>query len=237
MKITIIHGSPRKGNTYAATQVLKDEMAKHGQVEWVEFFMPQDLPDFCRGCENCFRYGENKCPQSSKTLPMLEQMISSDGLIITTPVFVMRETAAIKNFLDHYAWIFIVHRAHPSMFSKKALILSSTVGAGTKDAIKAVKISLKFWGVNKIDSFAFKTFGDRWNEMKAKKKDKIAGQIQNKAKAFHKEVASGKKHRPYPIFWLIYHVRRHIMRKANEDSLDSRYWQKMGWLSGDKKPF
>ena len=238
MKITIIHGSPRKGNTYAATQVFKEEMSKHGEVEFVDYFMPQDLPEFCKGCMTCYIYGEEKCPHASYVLPILEDMVSSDGLIMTTPVFVMRETACIKNFLDHLGYIYIIHRARPEMFSKKAMVISSTVGAGTKDAIKAVKVSLKYWGVNRIDSYAFKTFGDDWDVMKADKKGKITSQLNKKADKFYREVASGKRHSPSLFLRFNYLLFRFIIRKHyEEDSLDAQYWKKMGWYSGKNNPF
>ncbi|MDF1616917.1 NAD(P)H-dependent oxidoreductase [Petrocella sp. FN5] len=38
MKIVVIHGSPRKGNTYKATKQFKEEMEKQGEVEFVDFF-------------------------------------------------------------------------------------------------------------------------------------------------------------------------------------------------------
>jgi len=238
MKITIVHGSPRRGNTYAATEVFKQELSKQGPVEFVEFFMPQDLPEFCKGCMSCYLYGEDKCPHAKYTLPILEEMVSSDALIMTTPVFVMRETAGIKNFLDHLGYIFIVHRARPEMFSKKAMIISSTVGAGTKEAIKAVSISLKYWGVNRIYSYSFKTFGDNWNVMQAAKKEKINHQLKKKAVMFYREVASHKRHAPYPFIRVMYRVSLFIMRKYYEDdSLDCQYWKKMGWYSGKTSPF
>ncbi|HPF17607.1 MAG TPA: flavodoxin family protein [Thermotogota bacterium] len=238
MKITIIHGSPRKGNTEAATQVFKEEMLKQGDVKFVEFFMPKDLPEFCKGCMNCYLYGEDKCPHAQYTLPILKEMVDSDALIFTTPVFVMRETACIKNFLDHYGYLFIVHRARPEMFAKKAMIISSTVGAGTKDAIKSVGISLKYWGINKIHSYSFKTFGDNWEVMKKDKKITITRQIQKKARRFFRDVASGKRHSPYLLIRFMYQVSRFIIRKYYEnESLDSRYWKQMGWYSGEKNPF
>jgi len=165
-------------------------------------------------------------------------MVSSDALIMTTPVFVMRETACIKNFLDHLGYIFIIHRARPEMFSKKAMIISSTVGAGTKDAIKAIKISLKYWGVNRIDSYDFKTFGDDWDVMKADKKEKITSQLKKKASKFYREVASGKHHPPSLFLRFNFRLFRFIIRKYYEDdSLDCQYWKKMGWYSGKKNPF
>ena len=53
MKLTVIHGSPRRGNTYRAAQLFLEALKKRGQIEAREFFLPQDLPEFCRGCIAC----------------------------------------------------------------------------------------------------------------------------------------------------------------------------------------
>lgn len=34
MKVCIINGSPRKGNTYKATSIFKEELKKNGDVEF-----------------------------------------------------------------------------------------------------------------------------------------------------------------------------------------------------------
>ena len=120
MKIVIVHGSPRKGNTYKATEVCKEEMRKHGEVEFAEIFLPKDLPEFCCGCMACFLKGKEKCPHAEYTIPILEHMISADALIFTTPVFALSLSGCMKSFLDHYAYIFIVHRSRIEMFKKKA---------------------------------------------------------------------------------------------------------------------
>jgi multimeric flavodoxin WrbA len=238
MKIVVVHGSPRKGNTYKATEFFKDKMQKQGPIEFVDFFLPKDLPEFCCGCMNCFLRGEEKCPHAAQTLPILEQMVSADALIFTTPVFVLSLSGCMKSFLDHFAYIFIVHRARPEMFKKKAFIISSTVGAGTKTAMKTISTSLKYWGVNRVNTYSFATFGDEWDDMKAAKREKFESQLKKKADTFYKEVASGKIHSPYLLIRTMYLISKFTIKKYTDDSsLDKKYWIEKGWYDGTNTPF
>jgi len=238
MKIVVVHGSPRKGNTYAATQVFMEELKKHGPVEFSEFFLPKDLPEFCCGCMICFLKSENLCPHAKYTLPMLNDMLEADALIFSTPVFVLQVSGGMKSFLDHYGHLFIVHRPRPEMFRKKAFIISSTAGVGTKAAIKTIKDSLRYWGINRVYSLSFATFGDEWINMKADKKSKITSRIKKKAARFYREVASEKRHYPYFLIRFMFFVRKIIMKKFDDDSsADKRYWIEKGWLKGTNSPF
>ena len=62
MEVTVIHGSPRKGNTYEIAQKFMREMQTQGEVSFREFFLPQDMPEFCRGCFTCILRDEKLCP-------------------------------------------------------------------------------------------------------------------------------------------------------------------------------
>ncbi len=75
MKITIIHGSPRKGNTYEAANIVKEEMEKHDEIEFKEYFLPNDMPEFCRGCFSCFFKGESFCPHAKYVQPIVSDML------------------------------------------------------------------------------------------------------------------------------------------------------------------
>ncbi len=238
MKIVIVYGSPRRGNSYKATQVFKDEISKLGRVEFIEYFLPKDMPNFCRGCASCFINGEDKCPDYKYTKPILEQMLLADAFIFTTPVYVLQTSGCMKSFLDHFAFLFIVHRPRPEMFRKKAFIIASTVGAGAKEAIKTISTSLKFWGVNRVYSFSFATFGEDWDIMRAEKKEKIVAKIKRKANKFYREVISGKIHYPYLYILLMFYIRRMIMKKVETElSMDKKYWIERGWFNGKGNPF
>jgi len=236
MKITIINGSPRKGNTYAATQLFKSEMMACGDVAFMEFFLPQDMPEFCRGCMLCLDKNEQLCPHSEYTLPILEALIVADALIFTTPVFALQATGAVKAFLDHYAFMFIVHRARPEMFGKKAFVLSTTAGTGTKPAMKTIITSLKYWGINKIYSFGFNMWSTNFETMNPKRRINIESKIKKYAKRFYKEVASGKKYSPYLITKFMFYFRRNMIKKDDEAiSSDKRYWKEQNWFN--QSPF
>jgi len=243
VKIVIINGSPRKGNTYAATQIFKNEMTTCGDIEFIEFFLPQDLPEFCRGCMLCLEKKEQLCPHSEYTLPILDAIIAADAIIFTTPVFVLQAPGAVKNFLDHFAFMFIVHRARPEMFCKKAFVLSTTAGAGTKAAMKTIITNLKFWGVNRIFSFGFNIFGIDFENMNPNRKAKVEKKLKKSAKRFYIEAAIGKKRSPYWLTRFMFYLRRSMLKKEDEKlsatdesgTADKRYWIKQNWFK--ENPF
>ena len=68
-------------------------------------------------------------------------------MIFTSPVYVYHCTGAMKSFLDHYGWRWMVHRPEEKIFSKQAVILSTAAGAGMKSANKDIKDSMFFWGI------------------------------------------------------------------------------------------
>ncbi|MCL2078061.1 MAG: flavodoxin family protein [Oscillospiraceae bacterium] len=236
MKITVFHGSPRKGNTYAATQNFKKEMEKSGNIEFTEFFLPQALPEFCRGCFLCFEKSEQSCPHTEYTMPILDAMLKADALIFTTPVYVLQTTGAVKAFLDHFGFIFIVHRARPEMFGKKAFVISTTAGAGTKAAMKTIVTNLKFWGVNRIHSLGIAMLAGNFETMNPKRRSKFEKKLKKSAERFYKEIISGKKRSPYLLTKFMFYFSRSMLKKETEaDTADSRYWKEQGWF--EKSPF
>lgn len=238
MKITIIHGGPRKGNTYKAAETVKSEMLKHGEVEFKEYFLPRDMPEFCKGCCNCFFKGENHCPHAEYVQPIVVDMLDSDGLIFTSPVYVLCESGCIKALLDHLAYMFMPHRPQKEIFSKKALILSTTAGAGTHGSMKPIATSLTFWGVNKIYRCGVTMWALSWEDMEAKRKKHYTKKIVKSANRFYNDVASKKRHHPSPIQWIMFHICRQMNKgtQTSKPSLDSAHWLANGWLDG-RSPF
>lgn len=166
MKICIVHGSPRKGNTYKAAQIFKDQMGKNGEVEFTEFFLPKDMPEFCCGCFTCFDKGEDKCPHSEYTQPIIKSIRESDGIIFTSPVYVLAESGAIKSFLDHYGYQYLSHRPMEEMFSKVGMVISTTAGAGTRHSIKTITRNLDWWGIKRVYNCGLRIFAKNWEDMK-----------------------------------------------------------------------
>jgi multimeric flavodoxin WrbA len=236
MNITVVHGSPRKnGNTYTAARQFMSAMQICGDVTFTEFFLPDALPEFCRGCMICVMSGEDQCPHKAYTLPILDAMLKADALIFTTPVYVMSESGVMKAFLDHFPYLYFVHRPREEMFAKKAFVLSTTLGAGTKSAIKTVSASLRFWGVNRVYSAGFALHEVTWDKIPARRKQKIESRIAQRATAFYGEVASKKRKRPYMFLQIMSIFMRKMAAGYDDDFLDKQYWLQKGWLK--KSPF
>ena len=243
MRIAVIYGSPRKGNTFRAAQIFLEAFRLEALSRKVydditvdEIYLPRDLPEFCRGCMTCFLRGETRCPDATQVHPILEQMLAADALLFTTPVYVLQASGSMKNFLDHLGYIFMVHRARPEMFSKKAFILSSTVGAGTRAAIKTISTSLKYWGVNRIYSYGFAIMSEDWGKMAPKRTARVEKALKRRGAAFYRESMAGRR-RPYMHTWFLFRVLRMMIRGYDASNLDRQYWHSMGWLDGTASPF
>ncbi len=142
MKILVIMGSPRKGNTYRAAKKIEEFMQSKGNVEF-EYLMLKDADlSQCSGCFVCFMKGENHCPHKDDA-PVIEQkMHAADGVIFATPVYGMNVSALMKTFIDRFSYIF--HR--PRFFDKKALLLSTTGALGLKEVLNYLKLVAGIWG-------------------------------------------------------------------------------------------
>lgn len=237
LRICIIHGSPRRGNTYKATIIFKEELQKYGGVEFTEFFLSRDLPHFCNGCYTCFEVGEEKCPHAEYVQPIVSAIREADGLILTSPVYVLSESAQMKAFLDHLAYVYIPHRPIEEMFSKVAMVISTAAGGGTGEAIKSISRSLRFWGIKRIYKCGFALHAANWDDMKYEKQKKFEGILRKRARMFYNSVQV-REHLYTPIFTrIVFSAIRHIISGYSDGALDKEYWRENGWLDGKQRPF
>lgn len=237
MRICVVHGSPRKGNTYKAVEIFKEELRKKGEVEFTEFLLPKDMPKFCCGCFLCFEKGEEKCPHAQYVQPIAGAMREADGLIFSSPVYVLAESGAVKALLDHFGYIFIPHRPMEEMFSKVAMVISTTAGAGTNHSTKTVARSLRYWGVKRIYKYGCALNAKEWHEMKPQRREKVEGEIRGKANQFYKAVEK-RGQLSTPIFTrIIFRLMRGMLGGYADGQTDKEYWREKGWLDGKCKPF
>jgi multimeric flavodoxin WrbA len=229
MKICIIHGSPRKGNTYKVAEMFKKELIKKGDVEFTEFFLNKDVPVMCCGCYNCFNYGEDKCPHVEYIQPIIDVIKEADGLIFTTPVYVMGETAQMKAFLDHCGYLFMVHRPMEEMFSKVAMVISTTAGAGTGYAIKAICRSFDFWGIKRIVKYGISIWAPSWDAMKPERINKQTRILAKKTGKFYKLLRKRNSLRPRLFTKILFRFMKIGVFKMKQESMDKKYWLSKGW--------
>lgn len=231
MKVAIFHGSPRKGNTYKATKIFMDALQKNGDVQYMEFFLPKSLPEFCTGCQLCLSYPSDKCPHAEYVTPILKAILESDIMVFTTPHYgACSMSSSMKNLLDHLDFLTLTVTPREELFTKKAFIISTATGSTA--AIKPIKKYLKNWGINRVYSLGFRMFTDKWEKLKESKKSKFERQLQKAAN--HLYFANVK--RPYISTVFMYHMSKFILKKyVGEDAYPYKYWKEKGYFT--KNPF
>lgn len=219
MKYLIINGSPRKKNTWKI--VKQAQKSIEGDFEEVHL-IAQNIP-ICIGCMNCIMEGEENCPHFSKVNPIIEKIKECDGLIITSPVYAMNVTGLLKNFFDHTAYFY--HR--PEFFTKKALIVVSTAGAGQKKVANYIDETLRHWGFNKNYKITYACGGKDTLETKG---------IDKTAKKFSDDVKSRKIHSPKFMDILYFEVWKAMATSSDPIKADKEFWFSSGLVNYDFSP-
>lgn len=219
MKYVIINGSPRRKNTWEMVERAKKNL--NGEFEEIHL-MKENIP-LCNGCYNCIMEGEDKCPHRDNVKPIVDAMMAADGIIIASPVYAMNVTALLKNFFDHTAYFY--HR--PEFFTKKALVVVSTAGAGQKDVAKYINETLRHWGVNKVYKITY-AFGG---------KDSIDEKsIDDVSRKFAKDVESKKFHSPKLADIVFYDVWKAMALSDDPIEVDKQFWIENDLVSHDFSP-
>lgn len=227
IKITVIHGQSHKGSTYNIAKELCDKL--NGEV--TEFFLPKEFDCFCKGCAACFT-DETKCPDYEKLKTITDAIDEADVIILTSPVYVMHATGAMKAFLDHYGYRFMVHRPEEKMFAKQAVCISTAAGAGMGSTIKDMADSTFFWGVARTYKLGVAVMETRWEMVKPKIKAKIDKKTTALAKQITKSVGKIKPDiRTRGLFAIMV-----MMQKKGFNPADVDYWKAKGWTNG-KRPW
>ena len=150
MKCVVIHGSPRRGNTWDVLNIVLNELKDIPNIEFDVIELKKVKLDTCIGCFNCILKGEDKCPHSNTMKNLIDRIENAEVIIMTSSVYSMQITGLLKNFIDHMSFNF--HRA--KFYKKKGLVIATTAGAGHKQATKYMKELLEFWGLNKVNKIA-----------------------------------------------------------------------------------
>ena len=230
MNILTIMGTSHKENTRAIVDLFLKEF--EGDNTFDEIVLPNDFNKICGGCANCILKGEDKCPHFKEINPLIKKIEKADLIIIGTPVFVGSCTGALKNLLDHLAYMWLVHRPNENMFNKVGLIVTSAGGSGVKATIKLIKSNMFYLGIPKIYNYGVTTMKMGGNYVDYKDKDKIIKQVKKKSLSIKKSINKKKVGFKTKFFFNIFK-----MTQVNGwNKTDSDYWKKMGWLDG-KKPY
>ncbi len=225
MKITLIHGQSHKGSTYHASRMLAENL--DGEIK--EFFLPKDFGEMCVGCAQCILKDEKSCPHYEKLAPLTEAMDDADVLILESPVYVYHVTSAMKAFLEHYGWRWLLHRPEESMFKKQVVCIATAAGGGQKNTCQDMADSAFYWGVGKIYKYGIAVRAMKWADVPQEKKDKIRNDMLSLAAKIKAKNGNVKPSLKTKAFFSI----MSMIVKKRPQSADYAYWKEKGWL--DKK--
>lgn len=229
MKITLIHGQNHQGSSYHIGRMIAEKIPGKNQLE--EFFLPKDLNYFCIGCYMCIE-NEAICPFYQEKNKIMTAVEESDILIFTTPTYCMRASGPMKSFIDLTFTYWMPHKPRKSMFSKKAVVVSTAAGMGTKSAIKDISQTLLFWGVPYVKTYGLEVQAMGWSSVSQEKKEKIdkdTSRIANEV--YKKETRVGIKTKG-----LFYLMRSMYKNNKGASVKEKEYWEKQGWL-GKQRPW
>lgn len=233
MKVIIIYGVTKKGCTYHIAQEVLSQLAQVEEVK--EVFLPKDAPEYCHDCTQCFSAEKPLCCTNEKTNAILEQILWADLIIMTSPVYVYHATAAIKNLLDHYGNIWMVHRPQREMFKKQAILIATAAGGGMKTTIQDMKDSVTMWGVAHVETVSVALFNTDWDKVTVQKRQMITKKVTKAAKRINRNQSKDKirvNFKTKAWFYLVRFMQSHMALNPP----DRLHWEKEGWL-GKERPW
>ena len=219
MKYVVINGSPRRKNTWKMVKQAKTNL--NGDFDEIHL-MKEKIP-LCNGYFKCIVESEEKCPHIDIIKPIVDKMIAADGIIIASPVYAMNVTGLLKNFFDHTAYFY--HR--PEFFTKKALVIVSTAGAGHKKVANYIDETLRHWGVNKVYKISIACGGK--DVLDVSRIDKIS-------RKFNRDMESNKLHNPKLGDIIFFDVWKAMALSDNPIEVDRQFWIKNGLANNDFSP-
>jgi len=229
MKVLVIMGSPRKGNTYHAAERIREIMREKALVEW-EYVMLRDLHlEQCRGCANCIVKGEEFCPVKDDIAGLTQKMHDADGVIFASPVYALQVTGLMKVFIDRHSYI--LHR--PRFFGKKALILSTAGAVGVDDVMKYLDSVVHMWGFE----VACRA-GILDESIPGSRQEENDRTLREAAEAFSAALRRESPSKPNFMDVVIFHgLRATFDELAETFPADRAYWEQKGWMGKEARYF
>ncbi len=161
MKIAILNGSPKKGNTAAMVDAFA-EGAKAAGYEVEILHVGKMKIGGCLGCEYCHGKGEGKCIQKDDMDKVLPAYLESDMIVFASPIYYFAMTAQLYAAMQRVYCI-----GNPAKAKKAALLLSSASPDPYAGAIGTYKGYCAFTGIEDVGICT--AFGDE-NKSEAKMK-------------------------------------------------------------------
>ena len=231
MKILVIMGSPRKGNTFHATERIREILQQTLAVEW-EYVMLRDVDlEQCRGCYTCFARGEEFCPIKDDASNLEQKMKDADGVIFATPVYGLQVSGLMKVFIDRHSYLF--HR--PRFFRQKALILTTAGAVGIKEVLNYLDLVARIWGFDVAARVGILSSATM-EPLPAHREQENERRLQKGAAAFMEALQRNTRSKPGLMDVIFFHVGRAPSAELGKRApADHHYWADQGWLEKGRR--
>lgn len=221
MNVLAICGSPRKGNCYAALNLIKQSNSEHN----VRILMLGDFHlEMCRGCYSCIYNGEETCPLKDDRDLLIRELYAADAVIFASPVYVNQLSALMKKMIERLA--FNGHR--PRFNNKFAMILSVCKAFGTKDANKYMQDVFSSFGFNVVSTLELQSSTNSIKEKLLNNKKTL-----RTFESFVSKTKEGKQKAPTIMNLVMFNMFKYISEVyPDQYKADHQYYQEV-----DKYPY
>lgn len=144
MKIAILNGSPRKGNTTAMVDAFAEGAAEAGHEVEILHVGKMKIAG-CLGCEYCHGKGEGACIQKDDMDKVMPAYLDADMIVYASPIYYFAMTAQLSAAMQRVYAI-----GKPAKATKAALLLSSASPNPYEGSIATYKTAVGYMGMEDL---------------------------------------------------------------------------------------
>lgn len=141
MKIAILNGSPRVGNTAAMVDAFAEGAKEAGHEVEILHVGKMKIAG-CKGCEYCHGKGEGTCVQKDDMEKVMPAYLEADMVVYASPIYYFDVTAQLSAATQRVYAI-----GKPAKATKAALLLSAGSPNPFAGAIASYKDMLAYMGL------------------------------------------------------------------------------------------
>lgn len=147
MKILLISGSPRKGNTEFILSKISEGLKADNEL----ILLRNKKINYCQGCGACFE--TNECLQNDDMSEIISKMTEADLVILGTPNYYDNVSALTKNFFDRTSPFYEGSKLENKKFI--AIISAYQKGESVDNCETAIRNYAKTQKIDVLDVFSF----------------------------------------------------------------------------------
>jgi multimeric flavodoxin WrbA len=225
-RVTAFVGSGRKRYTHYAVQQFLDNLHAFGDVEFEIVALGDYRLETCRGCQYCFKKGEEFCPLQDDRNELIGKIEASDGVVFASPNYSFHVSGMMKSFLDRLGFAF--HR--PRFFGKSftSIVVQGLYGGGK--IVKYFDFVGNGLGFNTVKGSCLRALDPMTEKAQQKIDETLAGQ----SRRFYERLAKPAFPAPNLLKLIAFRMSRTSMKlMLDASSPDCAYYSAKGWFKSD----